>query len=177
MLEKDKTKKREERHSITQEDFTPKCVVDALLSNTTDFGITTTFLDNSCGIGNILIEILNRKLNNCKTDNDVFEAVKSIYGVELMADNVEDCRTGIYNAVISKYPNIEKNRLRSIIKNRIQWHDSLTFDYDNWPKLVINSKSKFIDFKIEPTEEDDKYPMWHKQKKQIIQLSLFDDWE
>lgn len=52
MLKEDKNKKRKARHKITQEDFTPLCIVEEMLvklphSVFTDFKIT--IMDNSCG--------------------------------------------------------------------------------------------------------------------------------
>jgi hypothetical protein len=48
-----------------------------------------TFLDNSCGDGQFLSEVLIRKLEN----GIPFEqALQTIYGVDLMQDNVDLCR-------------------------------------------------------------------------------------
>ena len=49
---------------------------------------------------------------------------------------------------------------RCIIINRIQWYDSLKFDYDNWPEITIYSDP---DFKVPQTEPDTKYPMWFRE--------------
>ena len=95
MLKKDKTKKRVERHDDTQEDFTPIGVVNSMLDQYPQEAfkeMKKTFIDYSAGNGNFLVEILDRKLDNSKNVDDAIEALKSIYGVELMADNVEECR-------------------------------------------------------------------------------------
>lgn len=48
-----------------------------------------TFLDNSCGDGQFLGEVLIRKMENGSTFD---QALSTIYGVDLMQDNVDECR-------------------------------------------------------------------------------------
>ena len=181
--------KRELRHSITQEDFTPVSVINTMFMGVDDSVFTDfskTVLDTSSGIGNILIEVLKRRLRNTHTETDAIMAVKTLYGVELMADNVKECRENLYNEVIKAYPSIKEHRdndyaLRAIIRNRIQWHDSLTFDYDHWPKiehLKPSKKREYVSFDEKRSAEYTKYPMWYiEPKKEPVQLSLFPDFE
>lgn len=184
MLKNDKTEKRIERHSITQEDFTPIQIVEQMLNNLpitafTDFN--KKVLDTSCGIGNFLVEVLTRRLANTNTIEKGIKAVSTIYGVELMADNVEQCREKLYSVFIKKFPQIQKDyklnyKVRAIIKNRIQWYDSLTFDYDKWPKLrSMGKKDKAINFAEVQRLEDTKFPMWFKEKAEVIEPLLFTD--
>ena len=55
-----------------------------------------TFLDNSCGDGQFLGEVLIRKLESLGkeeiTDSEFEQALSTIYGVDLMIDNVDLCR-------------------------------------------------------------------------------------
>ena len=48
-----------------------------------------TFLDNSCGDGQFLGEVLIRKMENGSTFE---QALSTIYGLDLMIDNVDECR-------------------------------------------------------------------------------------
>lgn len=187
MLEQDKNEKRIERHKITQEDFTPPAVLKMLLEqvDAKDYeGITKKFVDPSCGIGNILVEVLRCKLKKNKDINQLEKVLKTIYGVEIMADNVEDCRNNIYNVVLEFFPQVKTNpnlnyRVRTIIKNRIQWCDSLVFDYDNWPRLSFKTRKCHILFNEIKKDEDTKFPMWYKDNQINVQLELFgfDDFE
>lgn len=176
MLENDINDKRKERHHITQEDFTPDSIVDMMLDqlpkNTfTNFDINV--LDNSCGIGNFLVEVLKRRLKNCKTPDDAIRAMKSIYGVELMADNVEECRQRIYSTILTKFPDIVENKIlnfnvRAVILNRIIWYDSLKFKYE-WGEIIAYSdQDDTIDFRVKPTKKDIKYPMWYQEESPLI---------
>ena len=186
MLEIDNTKERKKRHKITQEDFTPNCIVSDMLSKIPPdsfYKLSVSFLDNSCGTGNLLVEILERKLNVCKHIDDVKEALKSIYGIELMADNVEICRERIYNTTIKHFPEIKNDfienfKIRQIIRNRIQWGDSLKFDYNNWPSLRGRNPGKKhmnITFIEKKPPWNNKFPMWIEYiPKPDTQLSLWD---
>lgn len=57
-----------------------------------DLPIDKTFLEPSCGTGNFLVQILERKLRRCVTDKDIFTAVASIYGIDIQKDNVLESR-------------------------------------------------------------------------------------
>lgn len=164
MLKDDKTDKRIERHKVTQEDFTPNEIIKLMVMDLgdeyyTDF--SKTILDTSCGIGNILVYVLNKRLEQTTDFMEGLKAIKTLYGVELMADNVEECRQRLYDTITTKYPEIKDNKLyddglKTLLKNRIVWHDSLKFDYDNWPR--INGVKENVTFD-EPNNSDD-YPMW-----------------
>lgn len=68
--------------------------------------VDATFLEPACGDGNFLAEILERKLARVKKDakSDVItwewlsvRAVASLYGVDIMQDNTEECRQRLFN--------------------------------------------------------------------------------
>lgn len=140
MLEHTKTEKRKERHKITQEDFTPKCVIDIMLDNMDNNSLfkdfSKTFCDPCIGIGYIYIEVLKRRLKYCKTENDILNAISTMYGTELMEDNVNECKENIMYEIISfcKTKNIIlcKENLEKIIDKNIVCTDFFNWDYDNW---------------------------------------------
>jgi len=49
-----------------------------------------TFLEPTCGEGVFLCEILKRKFSRCRKRSDFTAALRSVYGLELLADNVEE---------------------------------------------------------------------------------------
>lgn len=74
--------------------------------------ITSTFLEPACGNGNFLVEILRRKLSSVARiygyDADEFrlhmiEAVTSIYGVDIQADNVQESRKRLLDICCREY--------------------------------------------------------------------------
>lgn len=91
-----KSKERVQKHG---EVFTPEWVVkdmcDMLQENNQGedvFRPDTTFLEPTCGTGNFLVEILKRKLNMCKDTEDCFTSLRSIYGVDIMPDNIQESK-------------------------------------------------------------------------------------
>ena len=79
--------------------------------------IDSRFLEPACGDGNFLIEILKRKLNIVKKkykksiyDYERFSllAISSLYGVELLEDNVVACRKRLYDYWQSEYKKVSK---------------------------------------------------------------------
>ena len=78
---------------------------------------TKTFLDNSCGDGQFLSEVLIRKMENGSTFE---QALSTIYGVDMMQDNVDLCRERLLCG---------RSDLAHIVTRNIVCHDALTYDY------------------------------------------------
>tara|TARA_R100000789_G_C2894682_1_gene118577 strand:- start:37 stop:495 length:459 start_codon:yes stop_codon:yes gene_type:complete len=79
-----------------------------------------TFIDNSCGDGQILSEVIIRKMeqSNCTLE----KALSTTYGVEIMEDNVKLCKERLAG------PNPTMKILKILDKN-IVCADALTYDY------------------------------------------------
>jgi hypothetical protein len=82
---------------------------------------TKTFIDNSCGDGEFLGEIVIRKME--RSGCSLEEALSTTYGVDLMEDNIEECK----KRLMGPHPTDE---LRDIVDKNIVCHDGLTFDYN-----------------------------------------------
>lgn len=78
---------------------------------------TKTFLDPSCGDGQFLGEVLIRKMEN---GIGFDAALSTIYGVDIMQDNVDLCRERLLCG---------NEKFRSIVENNIVCEDGLKFDY------------------------------------------------
>lgn len=71
--------------------------------------IDSTFLEPACGNGNFLVEILRRKLaavsreSQPKWEEESVRAVKSIYGVDILPDNIEESRERMYKIWEAEY--------------------------------------------------------------------------
>lgn len=66
--------------------------------------IESTFLEPSCGNGNFLVEILERKLKKCKNVEQGLLALKSIYGIDIQSDNVEETKQRLFEMFIEYFP-------------------------------------------------------------------------
>ncbi len=98
-----KSKQRVADHG---EVFTPEWLVEAMLDLVKgETGrIDSRFLEPACGSGNFLVKILQRKLAavELKYGKSDFErqhfallALMCIYGIELLPDNIAECRTNL----------------------------------------------------------------------------------
>ena len=79
--------------------------------------IDSRFLEPACGDGNFLAEVLRRKLAVVTSryrkslhewERYCFVAVGSLYGVELLPDNVAACRERLYGIVEDEYRRVAK---------------------------------------------------------------------
>ena len=138
MLKDDINEKRKARHHKTQEDFTPVEICKILFEGQDELfsNFNKTFCDPCCGTGNIIRYLLRERLNNCKKPIDVYKALETIYGAELMEDNVEECRQKLlYDCMkwSSEY-NVDliDRKLISIIEHNIVCTDTFKWDYENW---------------------------------------------
>ena len=102
--------KSRERVQDVGEVFTNEREVTAMLDMVkSETGrIDSRFLEPACGNGNFLAEVLRRKLavvasRYRKSPTEymryAFVAVSSVYGVDIMADNVAECRERLYGIV------------------------------------------------------------------------------
>lgn len=91
-----------------------------------------TFLEPCCGNGNFLVEILDRKLKYCNGEKDGLRALASIYGLDLLNDNVLEARNRLFQLFVAKFPTSNKQVQYIaclIIKNNIVQSDTLkTFE-------------------------------------------------
>jgi type I restriction-modification system DNA methylase subunit len=109
-----------QRIKITGEVFTPTPLVQEILDKLPQDLFTDpskTFLDPSCGDGNFLFEVLARKIEN---GIDFETALSTIYGVDLMPDNVHICRDRLLCG---------QEHLRHVVERNIVCHDALTYDF------------------------------------------------
>jgi hypothetical protein len=110
----------QQRVKATGEVFTPTELVQEMLDQLPQDLFTDpskTFLDNSCGDGQFLGEVLIRKMENGSTFE---QALSTVYGVDLMPDNVAECRRRLLCG---------RTDLEHIVRTNIVCHDALTYDY------------------------------------------------
>ena len=111
-----KSKQRVADHG---EVFTPAWMVEAMLDLVKDESerIDARFLEPACGSGNFLIKIMQRKLAvvEFKYGASEFErrhfalfALMCIYGVELLPDNIAECRANVLD-VLAEYLGLNEN--------------------------------------------------------------------
>src|ERR1043165_195987 len=111
--------KSKQRIADHGEVFTPSWMVEAMLDLVKDETerIDSRFLEPACGSGNFLVQVLRRKIAAVegKFGKSDFEkrhyallALMCIYGIELLADNITECRANMLE-IISDYLNLEES--------------------------------------------------------------------
>jgi hypothetical protein len=133
-----KSKQRVADHG---EVFTPSWMVEAMLDLVKDETerIDSRFLEPACGSGHFLLRILRRKLAavELKYGKSPFErrhfallALMSIYGVELLPDNIAECRSNLL-AILTDYLNADESdelyrAASSVLSQNLVHGDALT---------------------------------------------------
>lgn len=124
-----KSKKRVTDHG---EVFTSDREVSAMLDlvkQETD-RIDSRFLEPACGTGNFLVEILRRKLavverrykkSQLEYERYAVIAVTSIYGVDILEDNVEECRNRLFKIFDEQYTSSYKKKAKEECRASIKY--------------------------------------------------------
>lgn len=124
-----KSKNRVRDHG---EVFTPDFIVNDMINLVKQESerIDSRFLEPACGTGNFLVEILRRKLeivkNRYKNSQFDFErntvlAVSSLYGVDILEDNLEECRLNLFNLFENYYNKLFKKNVNEDYKKSVKY--------------------------------------------------------
>lgn len=108
------------RIKATGEIFTPTVLVQTVLDQLPPILFTDptkTFLDPSCGDGQLLGEVLIRKV---QAGIDLSTALSTLYGVDIMQDNVDLCRQRLMCG---------REDLKAIVETNIVCANGLTYNY------------------------------------------------
>ncbi len=116
--------------------------------------IDSRFLEPACGKGAFLAEVLRRKLDVVKErynkssleyERYAILALSSIYGIDILEDNVFDCRAELLNIFKTEYKTALKQECSSecllstqfILRKNIVWGDALTLKRVDYPDTPI----------------------------------------
>ena len=105
--------------------------------------IESKFLEPACGTGNFLAEVLERKLQVVKMrygkvqleyERNAVLAISSIYGIDILEDNIQECRDRLFNIFNQKYTQLFEDlanddcreAVRYILSRNIIHGDALT---------------------------------------------------
>lgn len=150
--------KSKQRIADHGEVFTPPWMVEAMLNLVKDETerIDSRFLEPACGSGNFLVRILQRKLAavEIKFGKSDFEkrhyallALMCIYGIELLPDNIAECRANLLE-IFAAYLNLDQSeelyRAASFVLSQnlvhgdaltMRTHDDLPITFAEWGYL------------------------------------------
>lgn len=182
-----KSKKRVADHG---EVFTNEREVNAMLDlvKQETERIESTFLEPACGDGNFLAEVLRRKLNVVteRYRKSQFEwerysviAISSIYGVDILEDNAQECRERLFNIFNEYYQKLFKKECKEdcrrsvkyLLKRNILWGDALDFTNPVTKQPIIFSEWKPINGTLIKRKDF----MFQFLVEQSFQLTMFDE--
>lgn len=92
--------------------------------------IESRFLEPACGTGNFLAEVLDRKLRVVETrygksrleyERYSVIAVSSIYGIDILEDNVVECRSRLFDIFNERYDSLYKAAAKDECKKAIKY--------------------------------------------------------
>lgn len=110
--------------------FTPPELVNEMLDKLPEEvwrDAEKTFLDNSCGNGNFLVEVLKRKI---KAGHKPLYALSTIYGIDIMNDNVLECQARLYCIVKQHTKKRDHRKAAAILRKNIVCADALKYNYE-----------------------------------------------
>jgi hypothetical protein len=151
-----KSKKRVAEHG---EVFTAYREVNAMLDlvkHETE-RIESRFLEPACGDGNFLSEVLKRKLavvekrygkSQPEWERYAIIAVSSIYGVDILQDNANECRKRLFDIFNDRYTSLFRDKCKEeccrsvkfLLNRNILWGDALDFTNPESKKPIIFSE-------------------------------------
>ena len=92
--------------------------------------IESRFLEPACGTGNFLTEILDRKLrviedryrkSQLEYERNAILAVSSIYGIDILEDNVVQCCERLFSVFDQAYTKIFKESIKEECRNSVRY--------------------------------------------------------
>lgn len=120
--------------------------------------IESRFLEPACGHGNFLAEILQRKLRVVEArygrspleyERYTLLAVSSIYGIDILEDNVLECRERLLGIVERRFTSLFRDEfvptIRFVLARNIIWGDALSLQTagEN-PKPIVFSEWSLV---------------------------------
>ena len=124
--------KSQERIKQTGEVFTPSWLVNEMLDKLPEDQWTDSskaFIDPACGNGNILVEIVRRKI---ESGAQPLQALMTTYGVDIMPDNITECQQRLVRVAyeLSGADSIPVTFSLAVRRN-IKLADTLSFEIDD----------------------------------------------
>ncbi len=176
-----KTRQRVSDHG---EVFTSEREVNAMLDlvKQETERIDSRFLEPACGTGNFLVEILRRKLkvishryskNQIEYERYTFVAASSLYGIDILNDNIEQCRARLFEIIKANYEDIFKGKvnieflksIKFVLDRNLIYGDALTLKtvgliiepiiFSEW-SIAMGSMIQRRDFKMQSLLENQK---------------------
>ena len=117
--------------------YTPPRIVKEMCDLVPQWSLEQTFLEPACGNGNFLVEVLKRKLAMCANADDIRIAVCSIYGVDLLSDNVREAKARMYEMIRNAGVSFDAEEILLVLNLNVQQGDFLMKTKANGKPLIF----------------------------------------
>lgn len=128
----------------SQEFFTPYSIVKRMADKIPDSDWadpTKTFLESSFGSGQFVVYIV---WNRIQHGIDWETALKTLYGVELMFDNVQECHDRVIDLLTKLGIEFDERTARKIMEKNLVCSDFFKWDFENWKPIFCETDKKYI---------------------------------
>ena len=128
----------------TQEFFTPYSIVKRMCDKIPDDEWSDpekTFLESSFGNGQFVVYII---WNRIQHGVDWQTALKTLYGVELMADNVIETHDRVIDLLTKLGIEFDERTARKIMKKNLVCSDFFKWDFEHWRPIFCETDKKYI---------------------------------
>lgn len=125
-------KSRRKTGKKTQEFFTPWTIVKKMLDKVPEEDWrdpAKTFCEPCFGNGNFVLAIIYYRLSHGISLEDTFN---TLYGVELMVDNVEECKQRIFNMLDDMELDYNRDALRDVLDAHLVCSDFFKWNFQEW---------------------------------------------
>lgn len=173
--------KSKERSDKYGEVFTPQWLVDEMLDSYPEEAYADpelSFIDPTCGDGNFLVRVLERKVSN---GISISQALANVYGIDILPDNVYACRKRLMLAAISLNDNRVDKTWSTLLRNNIRYGNVLErgieeiFDEEDEiasKRMAIQSELQALDeensiLEAKVTENNEKKKLLLKQQQSL----------
>ena len=156
--------KRKARRKQTAEDFTPSKLVNEMLDKLPKevWSENKTYCDPACGNGNMLIEVLKRKLS--KGHNPTV-ALNNIYGTDIMLDNIKECRLRLLKIIVNHVKEHKLKKPNTLELVKILGKNIICTPLDKYPNGSLDYN---FEFKYTPTDLQAKQGLQKILKEKLL---------
>ena len=129
--------RRKSKEVNTQEFFTPYSIVKRMCDKVSDEDWADpkkTFLEPSFGHGQFILFILYKRIVEYNIDWE--QALSTVWGIELMSDNVAECKQRVHKMLEAIAPDYNKASATRIMNKNFICHDFFTWDFEEWRPMT-----------------------------------------
>ena len=140
----DERQSRRSGSSGTQEFYTPYSIVKRMCEKISDSDWSNpekTFLEPSFGNGQFILYIIWKRINSGISWKDT---LSTLYGVELMEDNVQETKERILNLLDSLDIEYSQREAQEIMDHNLVCSDFFKWDFDNWKPIEEEKEPESI---------------------------------